>query len=242
MASALLDTKLYAPRRRRRLVPRPQLPERLNRVTESKLTPVSAPAGFGKTTLLAEWLPAVPADERSVAWLSVDQSDNDAPSFWTYLITSLQTVAPRVRARAISLLQEPQPPPIETVLAALLNELGAVPNDIVLVLDDYHAVHPGVLAGDAAAGETGRGGDDTARLPGRLRRFHHRQHGVVPGRPLHRARRRLGPPGRVPKPVGMVRRERPAAGDADRHPVSVSLSPSRVRPLRGRREGVSKCH
>ena len=94
MASPLLETKIYVPRPRRGLVPRPRLSERLNRGAESKLTLVSAPAGFGKTTLLAEWLAAAPADERSAAWLSLDHSDNDPASFWTYLITALQTVEP----------------------------------------------------------------------------------------------------------------------------------------------------
>lgn len=140
MASGLLDTKLYAPRRRRELVPRSRLTERLNRGTESSLTLVSAPAGFGKTTVLADWLAAGDADERSVAWLSLDESDNQASSFWTYLIAALQTVAPGIGASAHSLLREPQPAPIETVLAALLNDLGAAPNDVVLVLDDYHAI------------------------------------------------------------------------------------------------------
>jgi LuxR family maltose regulon positive regulatory protein len=140
IASPLLETKLYVPKLQRSLVARPRLSERLSRGAESKLTLVSAPAGFGKTTLLAEWLAAAPADERSAAWLSLDQSDNQAASFWTYLITALQTVAPGVGASALSLLQQPQPPPIETVLASLLNDLSAVPNDIVLVLDDYHAI------------------------------------------------------------------------------------------------------
>ena len=77
---------------------------------------------------------------RSAAWLSLDPGDNEPASFWTYLIAALQTAAPGVGASALSLLQGPQPPPIETVLATLLNELGAVPNDVVLVLDDYHVV------------------------------------------------------------------------------------------------------
>ena len=139
-AGPLLETKLYVPRLRRGLVARPRLSERLSRGAESKLTLVSAPAGFGKTTLLAEWLAAAPADERSAAWLSLDPGDNEPASFWTYLIAALQTVAPGVGASALSLLQAPQPPPIETVLATLLNELGAVPNDVVLVLDDYHVI------------------------------------------------------------------------------------------------------
>jgi LuxR family maltose regulon positive regulatory protein len=139
-AGPLLETKLYVPRLRRGLVARPRLIERLSRGAESKLTLVSAPAGFGKTTLLAEWLAGTPAGERPVAWLSLDQDDNQPASFWTYLVAALQTVAPGVGAKASSLLQGPQPPPIETILATLLNELGAVPNHVVLLLDDYHVI------------------------------------------------------------------------------------------------------
>jgi LuxR family transcriptional regulator, maltose regulon positive regulatory protein len=138
-AGPLLETKLYIPRLRRGLVARPELSERLSRGAELKLTLISAPAGFGKTTLLAEWLASAPAGERSTAWLSLDPSDNQASTFWTYLVTALQTVVPGVGASALSLLQEPQPP-IEAVLAMLLNELSAVPNDVVLVLNDYHVV------------------------------------------------------------------------------------------------------
>jgi LuxR family maltose regulon positive regulatory protein len=140
IASPLLETKLYVPKLRRSLVARPRLSERLSRGAESKLTLISAPAGFGKTTLLAEWLAAAPADARSTAWLSLDQGDNQPASFWTYLITALQTMTPGVGAGALSLLQEPPPPPIEALLATLLNELSGVPNDIVVVLDDYHVV------------------------------------------------------------------------------------------------------
>ena len=139
----LLETKLYVPRSRRGLVPRPRLSERLDRGTASKLTLVSAPAGFGKTTLLTEWLaagPAAPAGERLTAWLSLDRADNDPASFWTYMIAALRTVASGVGDRALALLQAPQPPAIETVLTALLNDLGATAGDIVLVLDDYHGI------------------------------------------------------------------------------------------------------
>jgi LuxR family transcriptional regulator, maltose regulon positive regulatory protein len=139
MASPLLGTKLYIPRPRRGLVTRPRLSERLSRGGESKLTLVSAPAGFGKTTLLAEWLAAAPADERPTAWLSLDPSDNRAASFWPYLIAALQTVVPEIGATALSLLGSPQEP-ITAVLATLLNELSALPKDVVLVLDDYHVV------------------------------------------------------------------------------------------------------
>jgi LuxR family maltose regulon positive regulatory protein len=141
--AALLETKFYVPRRRRGLVPRPRLSERLDRGAASKLMLVSAPAGFGKTTLLSEWLaagPAAPAEERLVAWLSLDRGDNDAASFWAYVIAALRTVASGVGESAQALLQAPQRPPIETVLTVLLNDLGAVAGEIVLVLDDYHVI------------------------------------------------------------------------------------------------------
>jgi len=135
----LLETKLHVPRLRRGLVTRPRLSDRLSRGAESALTLVSAPAGFGKTTLLTEWLAAAPADGRSAAWLSLDQRDNDSAVFWTYLVTALQTAAHGVGAGALLLLKSPQSP-IETVLATLVNDLHATPNDVVLVLDDYHVI------------------------------------------------------------------------------------------------------
>ena len=139
----LLETKFYVPRSRHGLVPRPRLGERLDRGTASTLMLVSAPAGFGKTTLLAEWLaagPAGPADQRLAAWLSLDRGDNDPASFWTYVIAALRTTAPGVGEDALALLQAAGPPPIETVLTTLLNDLSAVAGDIVLVLDDYHVI------------------------------------------------------------------------------------------------------
>jgi LuxR family maltose regulon positive regulatory protein len=139
MGGPLLETKLHVPRWRRGLVARPRLSERLSRGAESALTLVSAPAGFGKTTLLAEWLAVAAADGRSVAWLSLDQRDNDPALFWTYLVAALTTAAAGVGAGALSLLQSLQPPS-EAGLATLLNELDAISNDVVLVLDDYHVI------------------------------------------------------------------------------------------------------
>ena len=168
-AGPLLQTKLYIPKPRRGQVGRPRLLERLRRGAESKLTLVSAPAGFGKTTLLAEWLDDPAADGRSTAWLSLDPSDSQAASFWPYVIAALQTVAPDVGATALSLLRQPQPPPIELVLAPLVNELSATSHQIVLVLDDYHvdrrARRPsrdGVPAGASAPADT-RGDRDPRR-------------------------------------------------------------------------------
>ena len=110
MAGPLLETKLHIPRWRRSLVARPRLSERLSRGAESALTLVSAPAGFGKTTLLAEWLAVAAADERSVAWLSLDQRDNDPALFWTYLVAALNTGVPGVGSGSLSVLQPPEPP------------------------------------------------------------------------------------------------------------------------------------
>ena len=100
---------------------------------------MSAPAGFGKTTLLAEWLATAPADGRSVAWLSLDQRDNDPALFWAYVVAALKTAAPGGAASALSLLQPPQPPS-EAGLVTLLNDLDAIPDDVVLMLDDYHVI------------------------------------------------------------------------------------------------------
>ena len=146
MASPLVETKLYAPKLRRSLVARPRLSGRLRRGAESRLTLISAPAGFGKTTLLAEWLAGF-GTEPSVAWLSLDESDRQPASYWTYVVTALQAAVPGVGASALPLPQSAQPP-IETVLTTVLNELGTAPDDVYLVLDDYHLVDsPDIRAG-----------------------------------------------------------------------------------------------
>ncbi len=137
--TALLATKFYIPRPQRPLVPRPRLGERLDRGATSKLMLVSAPAGFGKTTLLTEWLSAGPAGGRLAAWLSLDRGDNHPATFWSYVITALRTVAAGVGEGALDLLRASQPP-VEAMLTALLNDLAAIAGDIVLVLDDYHVV------------------------------------------------------------------------------------------------------
>jgi LuxR family maltose regulon positive regulatory protein len=149
VTSSLLDTKLYAPGRPKRLVSRPHLTDRVQRGTQSKLTLVSAPAGFGKSTLLAEWLGVASADGSVTAWLSLDPGDNDPVAFWTHVIASLRSVAPTVGAKALTLLESPDRS-IEAVLAPLLNELNALPHGLVLVLDDYHTIEsPDIQAGMA---------------------------------------------------------------------------------------------
>jgi len=135
VTGALLETKLYIPRSRSDLVPRPRLVETLRRGAGQKLTVVVAPAGFGKTTLLAGWL--ADRDEAS-AWVSLDTSDNEPTLFWAYFVRALQRIHPGVGRRATALLESAQPP--ESVLAALLNEIDAVDADFTIVLDDYHVI------------------------------------------------------------------------------------------------------
>jgi LuxR family maltose regulon positive regulatory protein len=136
----LIETKLYIPKWRPGLVSRPRLVEHMHQRTERKLTLVSAAAGFGKTTLLAEWLAATPASEQAAAWVSLDQSDNDPALFWAYFITALQTMQSGVSERSLSLLNSPHPLPIELVLTTLINEISAIEDDFALILDDYHVI------------------------------------------------------------------------------------------------------
>ena len=147
MPSPLLRTKLYIPQVRRGLVPRPRLDDRLNRNSRPRLTLISAPPGFGKTTLLAAWLNAVTAAERPVAWVSLEESERQPESFWTYVVTALDAAAPGVGAGALTLLQAANPP-IDVVLATVLNELGALPAGLDLVLDDYHLADAPAIARD----------------------------------------------------------------------------------------------
>ncbi len=136
MAGPLVETKLYLPRARQGLVPRPRLGERLLRRNETRLTLVSAPAGFGKTTLLSAWL--TDRGERvRTAWVSLEETDRHAAAFWTYVVTSLERARPGAGEGALTLLRSGRAP-IETVLATALNELSVLPEDLDLVLDDYH--------------------------------------------------------------------------------------------------------
>jgi LuxR family maltose regulon positive regulatory protein len=132
-----LATKLYIPPPRPKVVSRPRLIERLNEGLHRKLTLISAPAGFGKTTLLSEW---VSGCERPVAWFSLDEGDNDPTRFLTYLVAALQTIAANIGKGVSGVLQSPQSPPTESILTALLNEIATVPESFVLVLDDYHVI------------------------------------------------------------------------------------------------------
>src|SRR6476661_6502868 len=123
MAALILTTKLYIPPPAPKAVPRPHLLARLNAGLHRPLTLISAPAGFGKTTLVSAW---VAGCGRPVAWLSLDAGDSDPARFLTYLVAALRTIAPQLGAGVVGALQSPQPPPLEAVLTALLNELAAL--------------------------------------------------------------------------------------------------------------------
>lgn len=134
----LLATKLHPPRRRRGTVERPRLISRADGELPA-LTLVSAPAGFGKTTLLTEWTRGATSADRRTAWLSLDTGDNDPAVFWTYIVAALRTVVPDAGEDALSLLQASQP--IASVVSSLLNDLArAAGDDVVVVLDDYHVI------------------------------------------------------------------------------------------------------
>lgn len=137
MPTPILATKLYIPAPRPKVVLRPRLIERLNEGPHRKLTLISAPAGFGKTTLVSEW---VAGCHRPVAWLSLDEGDNDPKRFLNYLVAALQTIAANIGRGVLGVLQSPQPPPTESILTALLNQIATVPDNFVLVLDDYHVI------------------------------------------------------------------------------------------------------
>jgi len=117
MTTSILATKLYIPPIRPELVSRPRLIEQLNAGLHRKLTLISAPAGFGKTTLLSEW---VAGCERPVAWLSLDEGDNDLACFLTYLVAALQTIEGNVGKGVLAALQSPGPVNVEPLLTTLL--------------------------------------------------------------------------------------------------------------------------
>jgi hypothetical protein len=130
----LLAGKLHVPSRRSPVVARSRLAERLGRADGARLTLVSAPPGFGKSTLLAERAAANP--NRRTAWLSLDAGDNDLGAFWRHVIAALQAAAPGIGVEAQALI-EPAEHPIRTGITALLNDLVDLPTDVDLVLDDY---------------------------------------------------------------------------------------------------------
>src|SRR5260370_9441190 len=173
MALPFLATKVYIPPARPKVVARPRLIERLNAGHPAGglagVTLISGPAGFGKTTLVSEWVNQSKDEGRrlkdgelrlihpspspavrwagsfsllpsKVAWLSLDEGDNDPSRFLAYLVAALQTIAGNIGKGALGALQMLPPPSTESILTTLLNEITAVPDDFVLILDDYHVI------------------------------------------------------------------------------------------------------
>ncbi len=153
MLTPILATKLYIPPSRSNLIRRHPLIEQLNEGLQQqhgfvrKLTLISAPAGFGKTTLVTSWIHQLRLEttqerqiENQVAWLSLDEHDNEDTRFLTYLVAALQTVMPMLGDGVLHLLQSPQPPSPISVLTTLINEIATIPDKFLLVLDDYHVL------------------------------------------------------------------------------------------------------
>ncbi len=140
MPQALVTTKLRAPRARTKLVERPRLREVLSHTERRNLTLVSAPAGFGKTTLLGDWSENLVADGGSVAWLSLDGSDNDPARFLAYLVDALRAIEEGVGDGIVASLRSPEPPPVEAVVGVLVNDLAAARHEVAIILDDYHLI------------------------------------------------------------------------------------------------------
>ena len=131
--------RLSIPSRNARLVSRQRLDSRLNEISQRVLTVISAPAGFGKTTLLADWATR-PENAARVAWLSLEESDSDPARFLTYVCTALQTIDERVGVGLPAHLQSTQPPPPQAVITTLVNALTMAAHPITLVLDDFHSL------------------------------------------------------------------------------------------------------
>ncbi len=139
MLADLLATKLFVPPTRKNQVLRTRLVDSLNNAwqQERQLSLVCAPAGYGKTTLITEWLNSMPVKS---TWLSLDQNDNDPTRFLTYLIAALGAIDKQIGAGSRAMLLSPQPLPVDVFITALINEIAAVPERFILVLDDYHAI------------------------------------------------------------------------------------------------------
>src|SRR5512138_512547 len=133
----LLHTKLMPPRLPSAVVPRPDLLARLGAGFTQKVILVSAPTGFGKTTLVRMWIAVGDFDS---AWVTLDDHDNDPVRFWTYVCSALRTVDPSLGKATLSMLASPQPPAFESLLTPLINDLTRLQEPCILVLEDYHAI------------------------------------------------------------------------------------------------------
>ena len=136
----LLATKLHVPPQPPHLVPRQRLLAQVDEGLSRRLTLISAPAGFGKTTLLSEWRASSAGQRWPLTWLSLDESDSDPVRFLAYVVAALQQIDPAIGHATQAMLQSPQPPPPEVLLTALINDVANVAAPCALVLDDYHVI------------------------------------------------------------------------------------------------------
>ena len=147
MFSPILNTKLFIPPHREENVPRSRLYELLEGNLGQRVILISAPAGFGKTTLVSEWLHQ---QNTEVAWISLDENDSDPKRFFTYLISALQRAQIVDDEIAVKLLESLKTTPLEIILTGLINNVAEMDRDCILILDDYHlidspAVHEGLI-------------------------------------------------------------------------------------------------
>ena len=142
MHTSILATKLFIPPPRPDLIARSRLVERMDAGHHGKLTLVSAPAGFGKTTLVSAWRAT---STHPVAWVALDEEDSNTVRFFTYFVAALRTIAPGLGEDVLKMLQSTPPAPLDSLLTALLNEMAAIPEPFALVLDDYHGVDSQVV-------------------------------------------------------------------------------------------------
>ena len=146
ISAPILLTKLFIPANRPELVSRSHLVDQLNNGLHRKITIISAPAGFGKTTVVTNWLHSQEGDDASpflIGWLSLDEGDNDPVRFLTYLVSALNRIPgleTEIGGGVLQMAQAPQLPPPETILTAVINEIALVTDKIMLVLDDYHLI------------------------------------------------------------------------------------------------------
>ena len=149
LADNILATKLFIPPTRKEYVARPRLINQLNEGLNRRLTLISVPAGFGKTTLLSEWIEGLQStpgktrpQEYSIGWVSLDENDNDPKLFLTYLVAASKQEGglTTVGDTALRMLQSPQPAPSEAILTSLINDLADISDDMIIVLDDFHLI------------------------------------------------------------------------------------------------------
>ena len=145
----LLRTKLYVPRLASDLIERSHLLAHLDRGLNRKLTLVSAPAGYGKTTLIVQWLrnlqSADPDFQNRIAWLSLDKQDDDLLRFLNYFAAAIQTIFPAACSQTANMDQLSHLPPLDFITTTLINELAELPEDFVMVLDDYYLITDGTI-------------------------------------------------------------------------------------------------